>query len=105
MNTKQKHNIRNLSYQLILNKRINTSVPRAKKVKSRVERLISRARKDTVSRRRYAARYLPKEGVRILFTELGPVNADRRGGYTRLLRTETRKGDGRQQCILEIINV
>ena len=105
MTPKQKLAIRNLSYQLIKNERIETSVVRAKEIKKRVERLISRARKDTVSRRRYAAKYLPKDGVKILFSRIGPANADRNGGYTRLIRTGTRKGDGRQQCILEIIDV
>ncbi|MGM0568000.1 MAG: 50S ribosomal protein L17 [Elusimicrobiota bacterium] len=105
MKTKEKNKIRNLTFHLIENKRIVTSVPCAKKIKSRVERLISRASKDTTSRRRYAARYLPKKGVKILFDELGPANKERKGGYTRLLRLDNRKGDGRQQCIIEIIDV
>ena len=105
MNSKAKKDLRNLSYHLIKNGRIETSVPVAKKLKKKVERLISKARKDTVAGRRYAARMLPADGVQKLFGSIGPANRERPGGYTRLLRTQRRQGDSREMCILEIIDV
>lgn len=105
MNTqKTKRNIKRLTYQLIKRGRVKTSVPRAKKVRSYAEKLITRAKKDTVANRRYVAGKLPKESVKRLFEVIGPANRERNGGYTRILRTENRKGDGSKRCILEIID-
>ena len=105
MNLKVKRDLRNLSYHLIKNGRIETSVSRAKQLRKKVERLISKARKDTVAGRRHAARFLPAEGVDKLFSSIGPANRERPGGYTRIIRTGKRQGDSREMCILEIIDV
>lgn len=105
MNLKTKRQIRNLTYHLIKNGRIKTSVSHARVLKKRTERLISKASRDTVAARRYAARKLPPDGVERLFTEIGPACASRPGGYTRMLRIGRRQGDARQMCILEIIDV
>jgi large subunit ribosomal protein L17 len=101
---KTKRNIKRLTYQLVKSGRIKTSVPRAKKVRSHVEKLITRAKKDTVANRRYVAAGLPKETVNKLFEIIGPANKDRPGGYTRILRIGNRKGDGSKRCMLEIID-
>jgi len=105
LNSKNKQNLRNLTYHLISNGRIETSVSMAKKVRKKVEKLITKARKDSVSGRRYAEKRLPDEGVKKLFEVIGPANKERPGGYTRILRTRKRQGDAREMCILEIINV
>ncbi len=101
---KTKRNIKRLSYQLIKSGRIKTSVPRAKKVRSNLEKIISRAKKDTVVNRRYAAARLPGKSVKKLFEVIGPANKNRPGGYTRILRIGNRKGDGSKRCLLEIID-
>ena len=105
MNSKANKDIRNLSYHLIKNGRIETSVSSAKKLKKVVERLITKAKKDTVANRKYAARKLPPAGVKRLFETIGPANRERNGGYTRMLRVERRQGDSREMCMLEIIDV
>jgi large subunit ribosomal protein L17 len=106
LNIKEKRKIKNLTYHLIKKGRITTTVPTAKLVKKSIEKMITRAKKDTVVNRRYIAGKLPKDGVGRLFEVIGPANIERNGGYTRLLRIEdNRKGDGSQMCLLEIINV
>lgn len=105
MNSKAKKDISNLSYHLIDRGRITTSVSSARRIKKVVERLITKAKKDSVANRRYAAKKLPVKGVKKLFEEIGPANRERNGGYTRMLRVERRQGDSREMCILEIIDV
>ncbi|NLB35320.1 MAG: 50S ribosomal protein L17 [Elusimicrobia bacterium] len=105
MNSKDKKDIRNLSYHLIDRGRITTSVSKAKELRKGVERLITRAKKDTLANRRYVAKKIPAKGVKKLFEEIGPANRERNGGYTRILRLEPRQGDAREMCILEIIDV
>ena len=105
MNIKDKRTIRNLTYNLIKKGRISTSVPVAKALRTKAEKLITRAKRDTVSNRRYAAKYLPKDAVAHLFTVIGPANLSRNGGYTRIHRLgEKVKGDGSEKCIIEIID-
>lgn len=106
MNTKEKRKIRNLTCHLIQKGRIKTTVPAARLVKRKVEKLITRAKKDNVANRRYIARILPNESVIKLLGVIGPANISRNGGYTRLLRVDSnRKGDGSRMCILQIIDV
>ncbi|MFH1414936.1 MAG: 50S ribosomal protein L17 [Elusimicrobiota bacterium] len=106
MNINQKRKIKILTYQLIKKGRVTTTVPAAKEVRKKAERLITRSRKDSVSNRRYASGILPKDGMKRLFDVIGPASAGRNGGYTRLLRLgKNRKGDGAELCILEIIDV
>lgn len=105
MNLKNKRNIRKLTYHLIKNGRIKTSVSYAKGVARKAERLITKAKKDTVRNRRYVAKQLPPDGVKKLFEQIGPVNINKKGGYTRRHRLYSRKGDGREMCVLEIIDV
>lgn len=106
MNIKEKRKIRNLTYHLIKKGRITTTTATAKQVKKKVEKLITRAKKDSIANRRYVAKLLPKDGVQTLFRNIGPKNVNRPGGYTRLLRNGVfRKGDGSELCILEIIDV
>ncbi|MBN2407966.1 MAG: 50S ribosomal protein L17 [Elusimicrobia bacterium] len=105
MNIKVKRNIKKLAFQLIDKGRISTSVPLAKEVRKKVEKMITYSKKDTVSSRRYVSRNLPRKAVDKLFGSIGPANKEREGGYTRILRVGPRKGDGSERCILEIINV
>ena len=106
MNIKEKRRIKNLTYHLIKRGRITTTVPAARLVKRKVEKLITRAKKDNVVNRRRIARFLPDDGVDRLLSVIGPANISKCGGYTRMLRLDSpQKGDGTQKCILEIINV
>jgi len=106
LNIKEKRRIKNLSYHLIKKGRVITTVPMAKNVKKEVEKLITRARKNSVINKRHVSKVLPKDGVNRLFDVIGPANAQRNGGYTRLMRLDKkRKGDGSELCVLEIIDV
>jgi len=106
LNTREKRKVKNLTFHLIDRGRITTSVTVAKTVQKKAERLISKAGRDTLANRRYAAKKLPAAGVKKLFELIGPANAQRKGGYTRIVRLpDPRKGDGRENCILEIIDV
>lgn len=85
---------RNLANALIEHEIIKTTVPKAKELRRFVERLITLAKQDTVANRRLAfARLRDKEMVAKLFNSVGPNNANRPGGYTRILKCGFRNGD------------
>ncbi|MFC2061976.1 50S ribosomal protein L17 [Elusimicrobiota bacterium] len=105
MTLRDKRNIKKMTFNLIKRGRISISVPLAKEVKKKTEKFITRAKKDNAANRRHVAKYLPAEAVEKLFTQIGPANKGKKGGYTRLLRIGPRKGDGCERCLLEIINV
>ncbi|MCS6967122.1 MAG: 50S ribosomal protein L17 [Cytophagales bacterium] len=95
----------NLAVALILHKRINTTVAKAKALRKFVEPLITRSKTDTTHSRRMVFAYLQnKEAVRILFDEIARKVADRPGGYTRILRTELRRGDNAEMCMMELVD-
>jgi len=105
LNSRKSKTVKNTTYQVIKHGRVKTSVGKAKEVKKKVERLITKAKSDKVKNRRYAAKYVPADAVKILFEKIGPANKDREGGYTRILRLGKRQGDSREDCVLEIIDV
>ena len=82
----------NMASSLILNKRINTTVAKAKALKSYVEPLITKSKEDSTHSRRVVFSYLKnKEAVTELFRTVAPKIADRPGGYTRVLHTGFRQ--------------
>ena len=95
----------NMATSLILHKRINTTLAKAKALKSYVEPLITRSKVDSTHSRRVVFSYLQnKEGVSELFRDVALKVANRPGGYTRILKTETRLGDNAQMCIIELVD-
>ena len=83
----------NMATSLILHKRIQTTVAKAKALKSYVEPLITKSKEDTTHSRRVVFSYLKnKYAVTELFREIAPKIADRPGGYTRVLKTGFRQG-------------
>ncbi len=96
--------LRGLATSVILEDRIQTTVTKAKAVRPHVEKMITLAKRDTLHTRRQAAAYLQSEtALKKLFDKLGPQFADRPGGYTRIMRLGTRKGDGAEVVILELL--
>src|SRR6187455_602308 len=85
----------NLASSLILNKRITTTVAKAKALRKYVEPLITKAKADTQHSRRTVFSYLQdKESVKTLFGEVASKTSERPGGYTRIVKlAETRAGD------------
>jgi len=105
----------NLSISLILNKRIQTTEAKAKELRRFIEPLVSKAKKalkfkdsapeKNVHLRREARKFLNnKEALIILFDEIGAKVGDRPGGYTRVLKTGHRWGDGGQTAIIEFVD-
>jgi large subunit ribosomal protein L17 len=77
---------------------------KAKELRPFVEKLITKARSGTLHARRLAGRHVHKrEAADKLFQELGPAFATRPGGYTRILKTGHRKGDGAEMARIELI--
>jgi large subunit ribosomal protein L17 len=95
----------NLAASLILHKRINTTVAKAKSLRSYVEPLISRTKEDSTNSRRVVFSYLQnKEAVSELFREVAAKVANRPGGYTRILKTGNRFGDNAEMCVIELVD-
>src|SRR5277367_249914 len=96
--------LRNLVTNLIEKERIHTTILRAKVARPLAERMITLGKRDSLHARRQAASFLMTPGAtQKLFTELAPRFADRSGGYTRIIRTGWRIGDGAELAILEFI--
>lgn len=95
----------NMACSLILNKRIKTTVPKAKALKQFVEPLITKSKTDSTHSRRTTFSYLKqKEAVTELFRVVAPAVGDRPGGYTRILKTGFRLGDGAEMCFIELVD-
>ncbi|MBX2914904.1 MAG: 50S ribosomal protein L17 [Cyclobacteriaceae bacterium] len=96
----------NMASSLILNKRITTTVAKAKALKRYVEPLITKAKDNTTHSRRTVMSYLQnKESVTTLFGEVAGRIADRPGGYTRIIKLSApRLGDAADMCLLELVD-
>jgi large subunit ribosomal protein L17 len=96
----------NMASSLILNKRITTTVAKAKALRKYVEPLITKSKDDTTHSRRVVMSYLQnKESVQLLFAEVASRVGDRPGGYTRIIKMgEARLGDGSDMCMMELVD-
>ena len=96
--------INNLANSLILYERIKTTEIKAKSLKPKLEKMITRAKVDSLHNRRQLLKVLPtKNAVRKLFEVLGPKYKNRQGGYLRITKLEPRKGDGAKMAIIEFV--
>ena len=95
----------NMASSLVLHKRIETTVAKAKALRQFVEPLVTKSKEDTTHQRRVVFSYLKqKEAVTELFRTIAPKIAERPGGYTRILKTGFRLGDGADMCIIEFVD-
>ena len=95
----------NMATSLILHKRIETTVAKAKALKGYVEPLITKSKEDSTHSRRVVFSYLKnKEAVTELFRTVAPKIAERPGGYTRVLKTGFRQGDGADMALIELVD-
>ncbi len=95
----------NMAASLILHKRINTTVAKAKALRMYVEPLITKSKDDTTHSRRIVFSYLQsKEAVTELFRDISVKVSSRPGGYTRILRTGNRLGDNADMCMMELVD-
>ena len=82
--------------------RIETTVTRAKEVRSMTEKMITIAKEPTLANKRLVYAFVTKESVaKKLFDEIAPQYADRKGGYTRIIKTGARRGDAAEMAIIE----
>ena len=111
--------LRDLTTDLIVNGSIKTTEARAKEVRKTADKMITLAKRGDLASRSQAAAFLRNvvadvkedgDNVRVqsalqyLFEELAPKFADRKGGYTRILKTMPRRGDGAQMVVLEFVD-
>ncbi|MBO4388558.1 MAG: 50S ribosomal protein L17 [Spirochaetales bacterium] len=95
--------LRNLATSFFRHERIETTLAKAKEVQRMVEKMITRAKTDSVHNRRIIARDIYDEAVTAkLFKEIGPLYADVAGGYTRIIKTQNRLGDAAEMAILDL---
>lgn len=95
----------NMAASLILNKKITTTVAKAKALKTYVEPLITKSKDDSTHSRRVVFSYLKdKNAVAELFRTVAPKVADRPGGYTRVLHLGFRLGDAADMALIELVD-
>jgi len=95
----------NMASSLILHKRINTTVAKAKALRKYVEPLLTKSKTDSTHSRRIVFSYLQnKYAVTELFRDVAGKIADRPGGYTRIIRTGYRPGDAADMCMMELVD-
>jgi large subunit ribosomal protein L17 len=100
--------LKGLVRSLIIHKKITTTETRAKDVRSIAEKLVTKAREDTVHARRIARTYIgghsdkDEDVIKELFTVIAPRFRDRPGGYTRMAKIGVRRGDGAPLVVLEL---
>src|SRR5215469_319461 len=96
--------LRNMATSLIMEERIETTVPKAKALRPTVEKMITLGKRGDLAARRQAAAYLmTDEAVKKLFDTIGPRFGDRNGGYTRIVRTAWRQGDATDKAFIELL--
>ena len=95
----------NMAASLLVNKRINTTLAKAKELRRYVEPLITKAKNDTTHTRRVVFSYLQdKESVNALFNEVVDRVANRPGGYTRIIKLGSRLGDNAEMAMIELVD-
>ena len=95
----------NMAVSLIMHKRINTTLAKAKELRKYVEPLVTRCQVDSTHNRRTVFSYLKdKHAVTELFREVSVKIADRPGGYTRIIKTGNRLGDNASMAMIELVD-
>jgi large subunit ribosomal protein L17 len=95
----------NMASSLIIHKRIKTTLPKAKALRTYIEPLITKSKTDSTHSRRVVFSYLnDKEAVTELFREISIKVAERPGGYTRIIKIGTRLGDNAEMAFIELVD-
>ena len=94
--------MRNMVTNLILAETIRTTLPKAKEARKDADRIVTVAKKgDLAARRLAASRLVEPKAVQKLFDKIAPAMKDRKGGYTRIVKLGTRRGDAAEMCVLQ----
>lgn len=97
--------LKNLTIAIVKYGKIETTLEKAKELRSYVEKLITRARKGDFNAHRFVfAALQDKEATNKLVTEVAPKFAEKNGGYTRIIKTRQRRGDAAQMAYIELIS-
>jgi large subunit ribosomal protein L17 len=97
--------LRNMALSLFRHGRIETTEAKAKELRPFAEKLITLAKRGDLHSKRLAARDVQDRDVLVrLFDQIGPANAERAGGYTRILKTGFRQGDGAETALIELVD-
>lgn len=97
--------LKNMASSLILNKRITTTLAKAKELRKYVEPIITKSKADDMNARRVAFRYLQdKYAVQELFSSVSGKVGERNGGYTRIIRLGNRLGDNAETALIELVD-
>ena len=97
--------LRGMVTYLIENGSIETTLTRAKEVRSLAEKMITLGKKNTLASRRQALAFITKEdAVKKLFDEVAPSFADRSGGYTQIFKLGPRRGDGAEMALIRLMD-
>ncbi|HCG35709.1 MAG TPA: 50S ribosomal protein L17 [Clostridiales bacterium] len=84
--------------------RIETTITRAKEVRAMTEKMITIAKNPTLANKRMVFSFVTKESVsKKLFDEIAPKYIERNGGYTRIIKTDARRGDAAEMCLIELV--
>ncbi len=95
---------RNMATSLFRHGRITTTVTRAKELRRIADKLVTLAKEGSLHSRRQALSFImDKTVVAKLFSEIAPLMAERRGGYTRIVKIGPRRGDGAMMCVIELV--
>ena len=96
--------LRGLTTYLLENGSVETTLPRAKEVRSLADKMITLGKKNTLASRRAALKFITKEDVVTkVFTELAPKYEERNGGYTRIYKVGPRRGDAAEMAIIKLV--
>ena len=96
--------LRGMVTLLLENGQVETTVTRAKELRSIADKMITLGKKNTLASRRAALAYITKESVVTkVFTEYASLYADRNGGYTRIIKIGPRRGDAAEMAIIELV--
>jgi len=96
--------LKNLTTQLLEHGKIETTISKAKEVRSTAEKMITLGKKNTLHSRRMALSFITKEDVvKKLFDEIAPKYDERQGGYTRIIRIGPRRGDAAEMALIELV--
>lgn len=97
--------LRGMTTLLLENGSIETTLTRAKEVRSLAEKMITLGKKNTLASRRAALAFITKESVVTkLFTEIAPKYESRNGGYTRIYKIGPRRGDAAEMALLKLVD-
>ena len=97
--------LRNMATSLFRHGRIETTTAKAKELRPFAEKLITLAKRGDLHSKRLAARHIQDRDTLVrLFDQIGPATAERAGGYTRILKTGFRQGDGAETALIELVD-